>query len=93
MVGFDNVYHFFPSSLLSPTGSRNGVVVDVHWHIWSLLVLQFLLMDLLHASYVWEGAEKQTNKQINDDDVMCFSHINVVGFFALTVLAKVSRYA
>ena len=39
------------------TGLRNGVVLDVYWNIWSLLVLN-ICEDLLYASYEWEGTKK-----------------------------------
>ena len=36
--------------LLFFTGSRNRVVVDVHWLIWNLLALNIVIIDLLHIS-------------------------------------------
>ena len=46
----------------------NRVVVDVHWKIWSFLVLKLYCVNLLYASYVREEQRKKEGKR------PCFFH-------------------
>ena len=75
-------------------GSWNGVIVDILWNIWSLLVLKWWWEDLLCASYVWEETEKQRNK--NPRSILLFFLPHLLNIFFLryqfTTLAMDSRH-
>ena len=60
----DDTYHFHHLLFFCFTGLRNGVVVDIYWKIWSLLVLKLWQEDLLYASYAWKDTEKQIVRQL-----------------------------
>ena len=54
--------------------SGNGVVMDVHWNIWTLLVLMFLL----HASYEIDKTEIETDKSLKINFMVLGKNISSV---------------
>ena len=52
----------------------NGVVMDVHWNIWTLLVLMFLL----YASYEIGKTEIETDKSLKINFMVLEKNISSV---------------